>query len=98
MSQLDPQTASEHNNRNISPMGEWALVHKDELAGLYNSFESAWSEAAIRFGRRRCIVRQISAFPMMLIVTADNLQTRKSKLLAPLQRWTSFFAAGEASS
>ena len=74
-----------------SQIEQWALVHKGELAGIYGSFESAWTEAAIRFHRHRCMVRQISAFPLTLSVSAENLQT-ESKLLVLSQKWIRFFA------
>jgi hypothetical protein len=70
---------------------QWALVHKGELAGIYGSFETAWSEAAIRFHHRRCMVRQISAFPLTLSVSAENLQA-ESRLLLLSQKWIRFFA------
>ena len=69
---------------------QWALVYKGELAGIYTSCESAWSEAAIRFHRRRCMVRQISAFPMTLSVSAENLRA-ESKLLLLSQKCIRFF-------
>lgn len=77
-------------NQKDSSIGEWALVHKGELAGLYDSFESAWSEAASRFHRRRCIVRQISAFPLPLAVSAENLQPRENRLQQSFHKWTRF--------
>lgn len=91
MSELNSQAAICDINRNNHYVSEWALVHKGELAGLYDSFESAWSEAAIRFRRRRCLIRQVSPFPITLTVSADNLQPKKSKLLASFQKWARFF-------
>lgn len=91
MPELDSQAAICDINRNTPHTGEWALVHKGELAGLYDSSESAWSEAAIRFRRRRCQVRQISPFPLSLTVSADNLQSSKVGLLASFRKWSRFF-------
>jgi hypothetical protein len=83
-------------------IGEWALIHKGELAGIYGSVESAWSEAAARFHRRRCLVRPISNFSMTLTVSAENLQSSENRLSHSFQKWTRFtrqlFAAGEMSS
>ena len=76
-----PETNRENpacNIQNTDPenhdIGEWALIHKGELAGIYGSVESAWSEAAVRFHRRRCLVRPISTFSMTLAVSAENLR------------------------
>jgi len=91
MLELNSQAATCCINRNNSHVSEWALVHKGELAGLYDSFESAWSEAAVRFRRRRCLVRQISPFPLTLTISADNLQAKRSKLLSSFPKWTHFF-------
>jgi len=89
-------------NRENQDIGEWALIHKGELAGIYGSVESAWSEAAARFHRRRCLVRPISTFSMTLAVSAENLRGSESRLLHSFQKWTRFtrqlFAANEMSS
>jgi hypothetical protein len=68
--------------------GEWALLHKGELAGLYSSFENASSEAAARFHCRRCLIRQVSAPPLALTVSAENLRAANNKVLILLQKWT----------
>ncbi len=92
-----PEANCENSTRNVevtdqkSYVEQWALVHKGELVGIYGSFESAWSEAAIRFHHRRCMIRQISAFPLTLAVSAENLQT-ESKLLLLSQKCIRFFA------
>jgi hypothetical protein len=53
-----PGVADTQNRRE----GEWVLLHKGELAGIYGSFESAQIEAADRFRQRKCVIRQISSF------------------------------------
>jgi len=68
-------------------LGEWALVHKGELAGLYRSFETASFEAAARFHCRRCLIRQVSTPPMTLSVSANSLNTANNKALQLLQKW-----------
>ena|ERR1700761_9111382 len=72
--------------------GEWVLVHKGELAGLYDSFEAASSEAAIRFHRRRCLVRPISTIPLTLMVSVESLQAINNKLPMLFEKWIRFFA------
>ena len=91
-----PETNCENPTCNVeltdqkSYIEQWALVHKGELVGIYGSFEGAWSEAAIRFHHRSCMVRQISAFPLTLSTSAENLQTA-NKLLLLSQKWIRFF-------
>jgi len=67
--------------------GEWALLHKGELAGLYSSFETASGEAAARFHCRRCQIRQVSTPPLSLEVSPENLQDNGNKALTLLQKW-----------
>ncbi|QNI32897.1 hypothetical protein H7849_02565 [Alloacidobacterium dinghuense] len=95
-----PDCNNEVADQNHSEMGEWALLHKGELAGLYNSFEKASHEAATRFHCRRCQIRQVSTPPLVLTVSADNLQSANSKLTKLFQKWTRsltrrLFAANE---
>ena len=66
---------------------EWALIHKGELAGIYGSVESAWNEAATRFHRRRCLVRQISTPPLTVGISAENLQATDTWMFMPIQKW-----------
>src|SRR5271170_5634511 len=70
---------------------QWALVHKGELAGIYGSFESAWTQAAIRFPHRRPPPPPPRAFPLTLSVSAEHLGA-ESKLLLMSQKWIRFFA------
>jgi hypothetical protein len=80
------------NNEVAAPhhaeLGEWALVHKGELAGLYRSFETASFEAAARFHCRRCLIRQVSTPPMTLAVSESTPRTTNNKALQLLQKWT----------
>jgi len=90
MPELKCQTPDCNNNvddPNHPETGEWALLHKGELAGLYSSFESASSEAAARFHCRSCLIRQVSTPPLTLAVSAENIQAANNKLLMLLQKW-----------
>jgi hypothetical protein len=80
----DNEVAAPHH----AETGEWALVHKGELAGLYRSFETASFEAAARFHCRRCLIRQVSTPPMTLAVSGNNLRTSNNKALRLLHKWT----------
>jgi hypothetical protein len=100
MPELKCQTATYSQSTHNS--GEWALVHKGELAGIFNSFESASRESAARFRRRRCLIRQINTPAIMLTAAAENLRAGDSKLFMSLQKWTRFvtrrlFSANEMS-
>ena len=44
----------------------WAVVHAEELVGIYGTFESAAYDAMQRFGRGPYLIRQIGAPPMHL--------------------------------
>ena len=93
-----PEANCENSTCNIEVIDQkgyieqWALVYKGELAGIYGSFESAWTEAAIRFHHRRCMVRQISNPPLTVSVSAENVQEANSKLFMLFQKWTRVFA------
>jgi len=66
--------------------GEWVLVHKGELAGIYRSFEAAHREAATRFNRRQCHIRTISIAPGSH-ESVRNFQTAGNKLFTSLQKF-----------
>jgi len=40
-------------------LGEWAVVHDRELAGIYESFDAAAADAVARFGRGPYLIREI---------------------------------------
>lgn len=44
----------------------WAVVHAEELVGIYGTFESAAHDAMQRFGRGPYLIRQIGAPPIQL--------------------------------
>ena len=44
----------------------WAVVHAEELIGIYRTFESAAEDAMQRFGRGPYLIRQIGASPIQL--------------------------------
>ena len=47
-------------------IGKWALVHKRELVGTFDTSESTAAEAVKRFGRGPYLIRQIGAPPTCL--------------------------------
>ena len=47
-------------------MGEWVVVHDEELAGTYVSDQEAAEEAIRRFGRGPYLIRQVGAGPITL--------------------------------
>ena len=49
-------------------LGEWVVVHDEELAGTYAGFEEAAQEAIRRFGRGPYLIRQVGAGPITLMI------------------------------
>ena len=47
-------------------MGKWVLLHGEELAGAFETFEEAAIEAARQFGRGPYLIRQVGALPERL--------------------------------
>jgi hypothetical protein len=47
-------------------MGEWILIHAEELIGTYKSFDEAAAEAVSKFGRGPYLIRQVGAPPVVL--------------------------------
>ena len=45
---------------------EWAVIHGEELIGIYEDFQVAADQAVRRFGRGPCLIRQIGAPPIVL--------------------------------
>ena len=54
---------SDIENRHI---GEWALIHDEELIGVFTAFEEAAAVAVARFGRGPYLIRQIGAPPVVM--------------------------------
>jgi hypothetical protein len=50
-------------------LGKWVLVHDRAVIGIYESFDSAASEAVHRFGRGPYLIRQIGAPPISMPVS-----------------------------
>lgn len=46
--------------------GKWVVVHNKELAGVYDSFESAAEDAVERFGSGPYLIREVGAAPITL--------------------------------
>lgn len=51
-------------------LGKWAVVRGGELAGTFDTFDTAAREAHQRFGRGPYLIRQIGATPMRLPISA----------------------------
>ena len=69
-----------------TPRGEWALIHKGELAGLYSSSVHAWNDAAARFRSRHCQVRPVGASEFKIAVASFDLASSESRLMTAVQR------------
>jgi hypothetical protein len=50
--------------------GRWVLVHGRQLAGEYDSFETAAEDAVRRFGRGPFLIRQVGA-PALPVLKAE---------------------------
>jgi hypothetical protein len=44
-----------------SQLGKWAVVHDEQLIGVFNDFEEAARDAVHRFGRGPYLIRQIGS-------------------------------------
>ena len=47
-------------------LGKWALVHNEELTGIFESFEQAAETAVEQFGRGPYLIREIGQAPVTL--------------------------------
>ena len=47
-------------------LGKWALVHNEELTGIFKSFEQAAETAVEQFGRGPYLIREIGQAPVTL--------------------------------
>ena len=56
---MRPSLESQH-------MGEWVLVHQEELIGTFASFDEAAQLAVAKFGRGPYLIRQVGAPPVVL--------------------------------
>jgi hypothetical protein len=50
--------------------GRWAVIHDAQLAGIFDSFEEAATDAVERFGRGPYLIRHIGAPPITLPASA----------------------------
>jgi hypothetical protein len=55
-------------------MGEWALVHDEQLVGTYGSFDDAAKEAVAKFGRGPYLIRQVGAQSITLPASVAYFQ------------------------
>ncbi len=53
-------------NLEINHLGKWVVVHSKQLAGVYDSFESAAEAAVGRFGSGPYLIRTVGAAPITL--------------------------------
>lgn len=51
-------------------LGKWALVHQEDLVGIFDDFNSAASDAVRKFGRGPYLIRQIGSQPMVMPASA----------------------------
>lgn len=47
-------------------MGDWVLIHGNDIVGFYSSFELAAADAVKRFGKGPFLIRQVGAGPITL--------------------------------
>ena len=47
-------------------MGQWVLIHNQELVGNFASFEDAAKSAVVKFGRGPYLIRQVGASSVVL--------------------------------
>ena len=64
----------------IHHMGEWALVHGDELIGTYPSFDAAAQDAVSKFGRGPYVIRQVGATSITLPASVAYFQYGSDKM------------------
>lgn len=50
----------------LEHFGKWIVVHDEELAGIYDSFEAAADNAVQRFGRGPYLIKRVGEPPMTL--------------------------------
>ena len=50
----------------IDHPGRWVVFHDEDLAGIYDSFDGAASDAVRRFGRGPYLIREVGAPPFVL--------------------------------
>ncbi len=69
MAALSKEIAAYRRMRNIveaDHLGEWVLVHDEQLVSSFDSFEAAAQVAIERFGRGPYLIRQVGAPPLTL--------------------------------
>ena len=69
MSELDREIAAYESMRaNLEShhMGQWVLVHNENLVEVYSSFDEAAEVAVRKFGRGPYLIRQVGAPPVTL--------------------------------
>lgn len=64
-------------------LGKWAVVHDEELAGTFDSFEAAADDAVKRFGRGPYLIRQIGAPPMSLPASVKLFAASRIRVRSP---------------
>jgi hypothetical protein len=50
-------------------LGKWIVIHDSELAGVFDDFETAATDAVVKFGRGPYLIRQVGAPPVVLPVS-----------------------------
>jgi hypothetical protein len=54
------------SNLETEHMGDWVLIHENNLIGTFASFDEAAQLAVARFGRGPYLIRQVGAAPVVL--------------------------------
>ena len=68
-SSLTQEIEAYENMRNAletDHLGEWVVVHDRELAGIFESFDAAATDAVARFGRGPYLIREIGEVAVSL--------------------------------
>lgn len=69
MENLDKEIAfyeSKKSDFENEHLGEWILVHGDQIVSFYKTFELAAQDAVQKFGSGPYLIRQIGASPIVL--------------------------------
>ena len=69
--------------------GEWAVIHGEELVGIYPDFQVAAKTAVKRFGRGPYLIREIGAPPIIIpsyILERQGYTAKEVEMDDPLDR------------
>ena len=69
MAEIDAEISAYNAMREMleaEHMGQWVLLYKGELIGVYATFDAAAQDAVTRFGSGPYLIRQVGAPPVAL--------------------------------